>query len=171
MSFKDSQSSWIWASKSGSPVSSNTASADLDMHDQADVFTFDLTSASGGNSLNPFVQSVSTPSSTSSSSSPTTSSKVNGGDSSSSENGGDESNGGAGADSASKRATAHRIVVAHGVIMSLAFLSVFTRASAVLFLTLTGSSFPSALLLSASSPSEDISGYTLACNYSHTPLP
>ena len=132
MNFKDSQSSWIWASKSGSPVSSNSASADLDMHDQADVFTFDLTSASGGNSLNPFVQSVSTPSSTSSASSPTTSSKVNGSDSDGSKNGGDDSKGGAaagaptaGANSGSDKVTVHRIVVAHGVLMSLAFLSVF----------------------------------------------
>jgi hypothetical protein len=54
MSFTDSSSKWIWAHKSGSAVSSDSASASLSQHDTHGTITFNLQTASGGDSVNPF---------------------------------------------------------------------------------------------------------------------
>ncbi|KAF7719480.1 Cellobiose dehydrogenase (cytochrome) [Penicillium ucsense] len=54
-------SSWIWAVKSGSPLSSKDASASIAFHDQAGSVSLDLTKATGGSSSNPFLERGNTP--------------------------------------------------------------------------------------------------------------
>ncbi|KAJ5485414.1 hypothetical protein N7539_005402 [Penicillium diatomitis] len=54
-------SSWIWAVKSGSPLSSKDASASISFHDQAGSVSLDLTKATGGSSSNPFLERGNTP--------------------------------------------------------------------------------------------------------------
>jgi hypothetical protein len=59
MSFTDSSSQWIWAHKSGSAVASDSASASLSQHDTHGTVDFDLTTAAGGDSVNPFAAETS----------------------------------------------------------------------------------------------------------------
>ena len=97
MDFKSTRSDWIWAVKDGSPMQDDSQSVEIDVHDAKSEFTLDLTKARGGSSLNPFV--VATPSGTSIPAVPSgTGNSANGG--------GD----------ARRQAT-----IAHGTIMSLAF--------------------------------------------------
>ncbi|MCJ1415252.1 hypothetical protein MMC32_001584 [Xylographa parallela] len=113
-------SSWIWALRSGSAVASNSPSANLQQHDVMNNFNFDLTKAAGGNSLNPFVSNAATNGVTttaSAGSAPTGASSSPSG----------SSGGGAGGSSSdgpseSSKQTHHVRVIAHGIIMSLAFL-------------------------------------------------
>ncbi|MCJ1285565.1 hypothetical protein MMC26_004906, partial [Xylographa opegraphella] len=128
MSFSDASSSWIWAVKSGSVIASNSPSANLQQHDAMNSFNFDLTKAAGGNSLNPFVSNaasngVTTTASAGSSptGSPSSSSGGDGGDGGSFSGG---SGDGGDGDDGSKQ-TKHIRVMAHGIIMSLAFLIFF----------------------------------------------
>ena len=73
MSFTDTQSKWIWASSSGTTIKSDSQTQDISMHDENDVFSFDLKAATGGSSANPFVTDTGTsPSSSGSPSSPGT---------------------------------------------------------------------------------------------------
>jgi hypothetical protein len=58
MSFTDSSSPWIWAHKSGSAVASDSASASLSQHDTHGTVDFDLQTAAGGDSVNPFAAAV-----------------------------------------------------------------------------------------------------------------
>ena len=60
MDFSSSDTDWIWALKDGSSVSSDSLTADLQIHSQQGAFNFDLTKARGGNSLNPFVSEAAT---------------------------------------------------------------------------------------------------------------
>ncbi|KAL9098571.1 MAG: hypothetical protein Q9163_005797 [Psora crenata] len=111
MDFTSSTTRWIWAVKDGAPLRDDSQSADIHRHDDNDEFTLDLTRARGGNSLNPFVAVVATPSDTVTSAAPGTT----GGyipTASGSEGGG------------SSR-TIHRATVAHGTIMSLAFVIIY----------------------------------------------
>lgn len=57
-------SSWIWAVKNGSPLGSNDVSASINFHDQAGVVSVDLTKATGGSSVNPFLETSNTTGST-----------------------------------------------------------------------------------------------------------
>ena len=61
MSPTDSNSAWIWAMKSGSAVDSTDLSANLQQHDFKGSLSFDLTTAVGGSSSNPFVVANSSP--------------------------------------------------------------------------------------------------------------
>ncbi|TVY36922.1 hypothetical protein LOCC1_G007421 [Lachnellula occidentalis] len=54
MSFTDASSKWIWAYKSGDPISSDSATAAVTFHSKFGTTEFDLTQAAGGNSANPF---------------------------------------------------------------------------------------------------------------------
>lgn len=114
MSLTSSSSQWIWGAKSGSPIKSDSTSADLSQHNAYGNFKLDLSKAQGGSSLNPFVNTGSASSSSSTSgtsSSPTPSSDSNGDGGSS---GGDS--GGGSVDS---------MTSAHGVLMGIAFLGLF----------------------------------------------
>ena len=123
MKFSDASSSWIWAVKGGSAIASNSPSANLQQHDVANNFNFDLTKAAGGNSLNPFVSNAAqngVTTTASAGSSPTGSSSSPSG---SSEGGDGGSSGGGSSDgSDGSKQTQHIRVMAHGIIMSLAFL-------------------------------------------------
>ena len=104
MNFSDPNSNWIWSMKEGSAISSSDVSTNLQMHDNEGNFKFDLTKATGGDSLNPFVDSAVTTSSTNST-----------GPSSSSSGSSSGSSGG-------PTASQTRKLMAHGVLMALAFL-------------------------------------------------
>ncbi len=98
---KSSSSSWIWAMKQGSPLDSNDPAANIQQHDNNGQFTFDLTKAAGGNSVNPFVgATTSAPGSTATGS-------------------GGALNGAAGQVKVSKTTTTNSII-AHGTLMGLA---------------------------------------------------
>ncbi|MCJ1409984.1 hypothetical protein MMC19_004069 [Ptychographa xylographoides] len=136
MSFTDSASSWIWAAKNGDPIASNDPSANLNQHDYNDNFQIDLTKAAGGNSLNPFVSNAATTSTAPAGSSPSSSSPSSSGGST-----GGSSNGGSsgGSSDSGEEATKHMRVIAHGIIMSLAFLIFFPfGALTVRFLSVKG---------------------------------
>ncbi|MCJ1386144.1 hypothetical protein MMC17_009270 [Xylographa soralifera] len=120
MSFSDASSSWIWAVRSGSPIASNSLSANLQQHDVMNNFNFDLTKATGGNSLNPFVSNAANNGVTTTASAgsvPTGSSSNPSGSS-----GGGDGGGSSGGSSDGSEQTQHMRVMAHGIIMSLAFL-------------------------------------------------
>lgn len=131
MDFTDSQSGWIWAVKNGGALSSNSVSENINQHDGQGDFTFDLTKARGGDSLNPFVQAAAT-GTASGGASPTSASSSNGsgasGDESPSEesSGGESYGGGSSIGSSSGGGSAERekrdhAVIAHGTTMGLAF--------------------------------------------------
>lgn len=107
MSLMDPSSSWIWAMKNGDPIASNSQSADLQVHDARGKFQIDLSKSSGGNSANPFAANATTTSSGAAAANATA--------------GGSDSQGGG---DAGPSPTHHMRVIAHGVLMSLAFLYV-----------------------------------------------
>ncbi|KXT07496.1 hypothetical protein AC578_484 [Pseudocercospora eumusae] len=59
MDFTDSSSDWIYAYKSGNSMNSDDLSASISRHDNASPFTWNMASAKGGDSVNPFVSSSS----------------------------------------------------------------------------------------------------------------
>lgn len=105
MTLTDPSSSWIWSVKNGDPIASNSQSADLQQHNNFGNFQIDLSKSSGGNSVNPFAESA-TSTSSGTAAAPTTSSGDQGGQ------------------QEGPPPTQHMRVVAHGVLMSLAFLYV-----------------------------------------------
>ena len=106
MIFNDSSSSWIWAMRDGAAIASDSQSANVQQHDHNEPFTIDLTKATGGNSVNPFVQSATN--TTGGAAPATTTTTTSGGD-------GSES---------STQATRQLRIHAHGLIMSLSILYV-----------------------------------------------
>ncbi|KAL9034801.1 MAG: hypothetical protein Q9214_006880, partial [Letrouitia sp. 1 TL-2023] len=151
MNIASAASPWVWATKGGSALKSDDPDADIDQHDSNGQFTFDLTEARGGNSLNPFVETTAaSPSAVSGGSSPSSSaspSSENGDDSNPSNAGNSEagsnsgnpsySAGGSdeGASSGSSEtkpsSTRRNALIAHGVLMSLVFV-IFLPLGAVL---------------------------------------
>ncbi|MCJ1306759.1 hypothetical protein MMC25_000402 [Agyrium rufum] len=107
---------FIWAYKGGNEISSNSQSVNLVQHDDMGNFQLDLTVGTGGNSLNPFADSSNA---TASNSTGTTTGGDGGGGSSSGGNMGGSSSADA------SKASRHKKVVAHGILMSLAFLIFF----------------------------------------------
>ena len=130
MDFSSSSTDWIWAAKDGSPVSSNSLTTNLQQHSQQGGFSFDLTKARGGNSLNPFVDTVAT-ATAAGGSSPTAGSSAAGqqqsgsNDSDGGSDGGYGGSAGAYATIASNFAKRDKVVIAHGVIMGLTFALLF----------------------------------------------
>ena len=118
MDLTSSSSSWIWAVKDGKPLSSDSQSADIDEHDDKDPFTFDLTKARGGSSINPFATAASTASSS------TTSAASSGSQAGSAEGGSEESD-----DGESKM---NRSTIAHGILMALAFVIFYPSGAIVI---------------------------------------
>lgn len=55
MDLTSSSTTWIWAFKNGSPINADSTSTTLSQHDNMNSFTFNLVTARGGNSLNPFI--------------------------------------------------------------------------------------------------------------------
>ena len=100
MNFSDTASSWIWAFRDGPAIASTSQTVNLQIHTANAGFTLDLTKGAGGNSLDPFTDTA-----------------VN---SSSSTSGSSSSGGGGGGGGPSK--SGHQKTLAHGFLMSLAFL-------------------------------------------------
>ena len=132
MDFSSSSTNWIWAVKSGSPLHTDSQSANLQMHSSYNSFQFDLTKARGGNSVNPFANTTSA-STTAGSASPSASSssgnETTQGGSSSSSGGAAGGAGGAYASIVAKFEKRNRAVIAHGALMSLAFALFFPSGS------------------------------------------
>ena len=137
MDFTDSNSGWIWAIKNGAAIASNSASADINLHSKQGDFTFDLTKARGGDSLNPF-QAATATGTAAGGTNPTSASSPNGsgaggdqssGDQSSQEISSGSSSGGGGEGSRKTRA---RAVIAHGTIMGAAFALFFPIGAVVI---------------------------------------
>ena len=124
MDFTSDKTSWIWSYKNGSALNPNSQSANLNQHNVFGTFTFDLTKARGGSSLNPFVEALtiaspsnngsSTPASTAGSSATTGSASSS---TSVSENNGTDSNG--------DELKVNRATTAHGTIMGITFVIIF----------------------------------------------
>ncbi|KAK3713076.1 hypothetical protein LTR37_008761 [Vermiconidia calcicola] len=55
MDFSESSASWIWAVNSGSSLDSDDLSENIGQHQAASSFTWDMSKAQGGNSVNPFI--------------------------------------------------------------------------------------------------------------------
>lgn len=68
MSFTDANSEWIWAYKSGASISSDSLSVNCPQHSNFGTTTFNLQSAAGGDSANPFTNTAALSSTASSSS-------------------------------------------------------------------------------------------------------
>ena len=134
MDLSSSNTAWIWAMKSGSPINSDDVSARLSEHDEKDAITLDLTKARGGDAstssdtYNPFL------SANSASSTATAGVAGNTATASSDKSGDDDAVEGA---SGSGKQKKHSMTIAHGVLMSLAFV-LFFPAGAVLVRVLTG---------------------------------
>jgi hypothetical protein len=114
MSYTSTAAPWIWSAKSGAPLNSDDTSYNIQQHDNHGTFNFDLVTATGGSSEDPFTSasasgSAAAPSSTGASSS--------GGSSSMGESGG--------------RTTINKRKMAHGILMGLAFL-IFLPLGAIL---------------------------------------
>ena len=60
MDFSTSSATWIFASKTGTPIMSDAQDADISFHDDHGGFSWDLTSAKGGSSttVNPFLSAA-----------------------------------------------------------------------------------------------------------------
>ena len=107
MRLTDTSSNWIWGVKSGDPIAQNAQDVELQMHDDNDAFTLDLTRGTGGDTLNPFAQSANTTSPAGSSTAPAGSAPTGSS---------------AGAAAGGIASSIERKRVAHGILMSLAFL-------------------------------------------------
>lgn len=59
MDFRSSNAKWIYAAKRGSPLDSDDLGEELSQHDINDDFTWDFSTAKGGNDVNPFVAAAS----------------------------------------------------------------------------------------------------------------
>ena len=134
MNFASSNTAWIWAVKSGDPLNTDATDADIDQHDEKDTFTLDLTKAQGGDGINPFIaasKSNSAPAASGDSSKEGTQGGVSGsteggeggGSGSSASSGG--GGGGSGGGMSAERQKRRRVLIAHGVLMSLAFVVFF----------------------------------------------
>ena len=122
MDFTSNRASWIWSVNNGSPLKSDSQSANLNTHSDKDEFTFDLTQARGGSSLNPFTEAAVSASSTSSASTSTAGSNAypNAASTASSSTSDGDNSGSNADDETSLRAT-----IAHGTIMGFTFIIVF----------------------------------------------
>lgn len=155
MDIASAESPWVWATKGGSALSSDDPDANIIRHDNNGEFTFDLTEARGGNSLNPFVEATAaSPSAASGGSSPSSpassssSSSENGDDSnpsnagnseagSSSSNpsysaGGSDEGASSGSSETKPSSTRRNALIAHGVLMSLTFVIFFPLGAIML---------------------------------------
>lgn len=114
MDFTSTSSSWIYGYKTGSSLNSNSVSAIITKHDKEGTFVLDLATATGGNSLNPFISS----------------SSVTSGNSSSSTSVAAPGTGGSSNNAAEKNRD--MMIAAHGIIGGIAFVILFPLGAIVL---------------------------------------
>lgn len=112
MDFRGSNAQWIYAAKRGSALNSDDLGEELSQHDINDEFTWDFSSAKGGNDVNPFVAAASsgTPNGANTSNTPNTSNTTT---TTSSSLG------------YSVPSNINQIMMAHGILASLAFVILF----------------------------------------------
>ncbi|KAF2209519.1 hypothetical protein CERZMDRAFT_113850 [Cercospora zeae-maydis SCOH1-5] len=60
MDFTQSSTTWLYAVKNGSPIQDDSQSAAITQHDDHGAFSWDITSAKGGSSVNPFIAQAAT---------------------------------------------------------------------------------------------------------------
>ena len=158
MSFTDSSSSWIYASRSGDALDTDDVSASISQHNNDKTFSLDLSSGTGGSSSNPFVTQSEQPSESAAVSGSGTSQTATAsqtGDSSSTSTVSTPTNGvsdplassGAGTTSGSDSGTnasqmtesdnTSTLLNSHGIIMSVLFLALFPFFSLTLYLPTT----------------------------------
>jgi len=142
MDLKSSSSSWIWSVKDGSSLNTDDQSANLQQHSVQGAFNFDLTKASGGNSLNPFQDATATSTAAGGTAPTSAVSGANSGpnaSSNSSSDSGSSSGGGASSGDGGSKAKGHRMIIAHGVLMGFAFVIFFPLgAMTIRLLSFTG---------------------------------
>ncbi|KFZ24344.1 hypothetical protein V502_01175 [Pseudogymnoascus sp. VKM F-4520 (FW-2644)] len=127
MDFTSTKSSWIYGTKSGSALNTNSVSVSISQHDNYGSFSLNLATATGGNSANPFLTSSSVTTNSASSATSAAASKKAGSDDSNSSS---SSSGGSSSDtSESRRET---IVKAHGLMGAAAFVLAFPAGAIVL---------------------------------------
>lgn len=116
MDVTSSSSSWIWAVRQGSALNQDSPSADISQHNSVSAFTFDLTKARGGSSVNPFLETSVTPSGTVTSSvSVSTPTGVSSGSS-----------------EVSSKSTGGPTATAHGAIMALVFVILYPLGAIII---------------------------------------
>jgi hypothetical protein len=140
MSFTDASSDWIWAYRTGSPISSDSASVSLSQHNAADSITLNLQTAAGGSSSNPFLAAAGATTSPSSSTSgaSTSSTSTSNPNSNSGGNGryGDDGNrnggngyggssGNRGANESGPNSHYDNVLMAHGIVGPVAWVLMF----------------------------------------------
>ena len=119
MDLTSKNTKWIWAFKNGDPIKSDSNSlTTLSQHDSFGKVNFDLSVAAGGNSLNPFATQTTASGTTSSGSSPTSTAASGSGDV-----------GAVSVDDGSELKNRNKAMIAHGVVMGLAFAFVFPLGS------------------------------------------
>lgn len=119
MDLTASSAKWIYASKSGDSLDSDSLTESIQQHDDYSAFTWSMSAARGGSSVNPLVEATSATSANSTSS---TSSGTSAQSSSSSSS--DDSSGTDDAASASA-GPSNAFIVAHGALGSIAFVALF----------------------------------------------
>ncbi|KAK3110545.1 hypothetical protein LTR53_015046 [Teratosphaeriaceae sp. CCFEE 6253] len=125
MDFSGASSNWIYASRSGSALNSDDVTQNLAQHNNAKAFTWSLEQARGGANVNPFVSSAATgTASRSASSSAPASSATSVSSSQGGSGAGGPSTTGSGYSSRSQ-AQQQRILTAHAVCASIAFVGLF----------------------------------------------
>ena len=144
MSPTDDNSAWIWAYKNGNPIDSTDPKANLQQHDNMGTFSFNLKTATGGSSSNPFVAAVSNSSSSGSASSSAMSSGSATGSTqtatgsttapTSAYTTSPASSSGSSSDSSSSSNDQNSTRTAHGVVMSITFLVLMPFAAMALYL-------------------------------------
>lgn len=110
MDFRSSNAKWIYAAKRGSPLDSDDLSEDLSQHDINDDFTWDFSTAKGGNDVNPFVAAASSsnPNAPNATNTPSTANTTT-----------------TTSTSLGYSAPSKQIMMAHGILASLAFVILF----------------------------------------------
>lgn len=160
MSFTDSDSSWIYASKSGDALDSTDVSESISQHSSDTSFSLDLTTGTGGSSNNPFVAAAASDSSSTSVGEPDSTASATGVSSTAAStasatgsrttNAASSSTGGvsnpvasgsgssSGTSDSQSASQAHSntatLLSSHGIIMSVLFLGLFPLAALTLYL-------------------------------------
>lgn len=129
MDLKSSSTSWIWSVRDGSALNTNDQAANLQIHSVQGAFKLDLTKAAGGNSVNPFQDATATSTAAGGTAPTAAVSDANSGPNANGTSGAsgaspDGASSASGDDSGSQAMTT-RMIIAHGIIMPLAFVIFF----------------------------------------------
>lgn len=135
MDLKSSSSNWIWSVKDGSPLNTDDQSANIQQHSGQGAFNLDLTKAAGGNSVNPFQDATATSTAAGGSAPTSAVSGANSGTDATSDGspgGGSSSSGDGSSGSDASQTKQNNMIIAHGVLMSLAFVIFFPSGALIM---------------------------------------